>query len=96
MEAGKGQTAKARHGSILRELESVAARLSIPIRYEKGEMRGGLCRLRGRRQVIINADLAAEEKADLLAESLAQTNLGDIYITPRVRELIEQLGSRRS
>ena len=93
VDAEKGRSAKARSGSLLSELESVAVRLSIAVRYEKGEMRGGLCRVRDCLQVIINADLPDEEKADLLAESLAQANLRDIYITPRIRQLIEQLGN---
>lgn len=93
---GRTRTAKSCPASILRELEAVAARLSIPVRYEKGDMRGGLCRLRGCTQIIINADLPVDEKADLLAESLAQANLGDVYLTPRARRLIEHLTDHRS
>jgi len=88
--SGKRQAARVGPAPSLRELEAVVARLSIPIRYEKGEMRGGLCRLKGHLQIIINADLSDEEKADVLAESLAQTDLDAVYVPPRVRELLEQ------
>lgn len=96
LDTGQGSAAKPCSDTLLRELETVAARLSIPVCYEKGEMRGGLCRLHGCPRVIINADLPPEEKADLLAESLAQTDLGDVYITPRVRRLIERVSDCRS
>jgi hypothetical protein len=79
----------------LRELEAVAGRLSIPIRYERGEMRGGLCRLCGRWQIIINEDLADEEKTDVLAESLAQTDLEGVFVPPRVRQRLEQARNPR-
>jgi len=88
--SGKRRTAKVDPTVPLRDLEGVAARLSIPVRYEKGDMRGGLCRLKEALQIIINADLSDEEKTDVLAESLAQTNLDAVYVPPRVRELLEQ------
>ncbi len=81
---------------VLGELETVAARLSIPIRYEKGEMCGGLCRLRDQWQIIINADLPEDEKAEVLAESLARTQLDGVYGPPRVRQALEQLRGRAS
>jgi hypothetical protein len=74
----------------LRELEEVAARLAIPVRYEQGQMRGGLCRLGAAWQIIINADLAPEDKAELLAESLARTDFDRIYVAPRVRQILER------
>ena len=82
-------------GGSLGELEAVAARLSIPVRYERGEMRGGLCRIGGRWQIIINADLEDEEKREILMESLARTDLGSVYVPPRLRREIEQMGKPR-
>jgi hypothetical protein len=80
----------------LRDLEAVAARLSIPIRYEKGDMRGGLCRLHGQWQIIMNADLPDDEKADLLADSLATIDLESVYVPPRVRAMLEERRSDRA
>lgn len=95
MDSAKRQTARRDPASALRELEAVAARLSIPIRYEKGEMRGGLCRLHGCLQIIINETLADDEKVDVLAESLAQTDLDAVYVPPRVRQILEQARDQR-
>ena len=85
----KHRSQKANLVASLRELETVAARLSIPVRYENGEMRGGLCRLQHSWQIIINADLSDEEKAEILAQSLAQTDFDTVYVPPRVRQLLE-------
>ncbi|KPL05640.1 hypothetical protein AMJ85_11485 [candidate division BRC1 bacterium SM23_51] len=95
MDSGKHRAAKLAEQAALRELEAVAARLSIPVRYERGEMHGGLCRVRGQWQVIINADLADEEKAEILAESLAQTDLESVYVPPRVRRLLDEVRNQR-
>jgi len=94
--SGKRRIGQQNSSSPLLELEAVAARLSIPVRYEKGEMRGGLCRLHGRLQIIINDDLTDEEKTDILVEGLAQTDLDTVYVPPRVRHLLEQARSRQS
>ena len=94
VEPRKHRSARQDPQIALGELETVAARLSLPVRYVKGEMRGGLCRLRNQWQIIINADLADDEKAEVLAESLAQTELDNVYVSPRVRQLLEQVRGR--
>lgn len=76
--------------ATVRELEAVAARLAIPVRYEKGDLRGGLCKLHGQWQIILNADLTDEEKSEILAESLAPMNLDSVYVPPRIRQLLEE------
>lgn len=54
-------------------------------------MRGGLCRIGSSWQIIVNADLAEDEKAEVLAESLAELDLDDVYIAPRLRKRLEQM-----
>lgn len=80
----------------LRELEEVAARLSIPVEYQSGEMRGGLCRIGRSWRIIINRDLSLQEKIEILAESLAQVNLDSVYVAPRVRRYIGRMRNERS
>ena len=79
----------------LRQLEEVARRLAIPVRYEPGDMRGGLCRLGRQWQIIVNADLDAEEKAEVLAESLAQAPFDTVFVPPRIRDVLERLRERQ-
>jgi hypothetical protein len=92
----KRQATSCKPPSLLQGLEAVASRLAIPVRYERGEMRGGLCRLHGRLQIIINAALTEEEKSEILAESLGGTDLETVFVPPRVREWLEQVRHRRS
>jgi hypothetical protein len=80
----------------LRQMEDLAEKLSIPVRYESGEMRGGLCRVGSNWQVILNRDLPLEEKVDLLAESLAQFDLDEVYVPPRLRRLLDEIRNQHA
>jgi hypothetical protein len=96
MSSGDTRERKPTARPTLHDLENVAEGLAIPVHYEPGEMRGGLCRVRGERQIIINADLPADEKVDLLAESLAAVDLDAVYMAPRVRAFLERIRDERA
>ena len=79
---------------LLSRLEGLADQLRIPVRYaslatEELPGRGGLCILRGERQIIIERTLGNREKARLLATGLAQFDLEGVFLLPAVREAIE-------
>jgi hypothetical protein len=82
---------------LLSELERVAARLDIELRIEPlgGELgtRGGLCRIRGRALILIDASLPIAERISVLAEALSAFDVGSIYVPPVVRECIEATAS---
>lgn len=76
----------------LSRLEEVADKLGIPVRYEKleGDLwgKGGLCRIEGRHAIIIPSQASRKEKIQLLIQILRQFDLGNIYIKPAIRELL--------
>jgi hypothetical protein len=79
---------------ILAQLEELAGRLEITIRYENVNVEeslssGGLCRLKGKYVLIIHAQAPGKEKIRLLTEALRQFPLGDIYVKPVIRQLLE-------
>jgi len=78
---------------LLSELEGVAARLGIEVRVEPlGDdlgTRGGLCRIRGRPIILIDASLPIGERIVVLAQALSAFDVGSIYVPPVVRECIE-------
>ncbi len=81
--------------ALLSQLEGLADRLRIPVRYadlatEELASRGGLCILRGERRIIIERTLSCREKARLLAAGLAQFDLEGVYLLPAVRQAIEE------
>ncbi|MBI5582630.1 MAG: hypothetical protein HY892_02290 [Deltaproteobacteria bacterium] len=82
---------------LLDQLEALAQRLGISVRYEmlSGEEAsgaGGLCRVKGRPVVIIHTQAATHVKIRILIESLKQFPLDDFYLKPALRELLEGPG----
>ncbi len=74
---------------ILQELEGIAERLSITVRYEVGNMEGGLCRINDQLSVIINKNLSLRGKIDIFLQALKTLPLNDVYILPQIRKLID-------
>jgi hypothetical protein len=73
---------------ILQELEQLAARLNITVRYEEGDFNGGLCRIKSDQVIIINKKFPVEKRIAVLSRELSTLNLNIIYILPQLRELI--------
>ena len=75
-------------------LEELADKLGIPIRYEiiRDELTGlgGLCRVDGEFILIIDSTAAVKEKIRIMTEALRRFDLGDIYVRPALRELLEE------
>jgi hypothetical protein len=83
--------------AIIDELEELAKRFGIQIRYEPIKqdedlvrVAGGLCLLRGEYVLIINSKTAVIDKIRTFAEALRHFDLDQIYIKPAVRELLEK------
>jgi hypothetical protein len=79
--------------TALNLLEGLADKLGIPIRYEiiKDELTGpgGLCRIGGKYILFIHSKATAKEKTQIMIEALMRFDLGDIYVRPALRELLE-------
>ena len=76
---------------ILQELENLAQRIGIEVRYEKlGTISGGLCRIRDGQVILINKHLTTASKVELLATELAleTEKLEGIFILPEIRNLL--------
>ncbi|MBQ42071.1 MAG: hypothetical protein CME15_06390 [Gemmatimonadetes bacterium] len=76
-------------GRLLRELEDLAADLAVDVRFEDLESAGGLCRYGGRTCLLVNQRLSVLERVALMASELASLPLGNIFIRPQLRELLE-------
>jgi hypothetical protein len=75
---------------ILKELESLADRSGITLRYEKGDFEGGFCVLKAERLIVVNKKLAAAKKASVLAQGVAEIGIENRYLKPAIREFIEE------
>jgi hypothetical protein len=84
--------------TILEQLEKLAGRFGIQIRYEPIEQDedlvrivGGLCLLKGEYVVIIDTKAAMRDKIRALAEAVKYFNLEQVYIRPALRELLDKV-----
>jgi hypothetical protein len=80
--------------AILSQLEELAQRLGITVRYVplKGEgvlHSGGFCRVHGQDVVIINKKATGMEKIQLLIDALKRYDLSQIYVLPSLREILD-------
>lgn len=69
-------------------LEDLARQLSIRIRYEKTSARGGLCKHNDKYQIIIDRKSSDDFKIDIIANALKSFDLSDIYIAPKLRDML--------
>jgi sugar phosphate isomerase/epimerase len=67
---------------LLKELEELAAKLNIRIRYEKTNAKGGLCKKDDQLLIIIDRNADPHYKTSVIAEAIKKFDLS-------VRELIE-------
>jgi signal recognition particle subunit SEC65 len=74
---------------LLKELEEIASKLNIKVRYERTKARGGLCKKEEQYMVIIDKSADPHYKTSVLAEAIKKFDLSEIYISPKAREIIE-------
>ncbi|OQX95660.1 hypothetical protein B6I21_04265 [candidate division KSB1 bacterium 4572_119] len=74
--------------NVLQAFENLVEKLSIDLRYEKGDFSGGLCRMPEKNILIINSRLPEEQKVRLIAAELSMMELNHIYIRPALREIM--------
>lgn len=83
---------------LLRDLEELADRMSITVRYELLEDEGavslgGLCRIKDQRVVIVNSKASLPAKVEVLARALTHFDLTGVYLKPVLREYLEGLNA---
>ena len=82
---------------IIDQLEELAERFGIQIRYEPikqdedlVKLVGGLCLLRGEYVLIIDSKATTQDRIRTLAEAVKHFDIDGIYIRPVVRELLDK------
>ncbi len=89
------ESKSAKLSRLVDELCEAARRVGIEVRRERilrevgYRARGGACRFRERRLIILDREIGLEEQAQLLAQALRGTDLEALYLSPAARRLIE-------
>lgn len=76
---------------IIQDLRSVATQLGAAIRFEKGDFKGGYCLLKESKVIVINKNANLQRKAMILSAALKELGVDDIYLNPKIRELIDEM-----
>jgi len=80
---------------LLKSLETLADQLNVTLKYEEGEFKGGLCRVRGKNMIILPLAAPAEEKIERLASGLSNFDMDKVYVLPLIRDLLDSFRSRQ-
>ena len=86
-------------GVLLKQMEELAGKLGIEIRYgniavEESHRMGGLCRVKGKYFLIMHFRLTAKEKIGVIIKTLKGFEIGDVYVRPVIRDLLDKSGER--
>lgn len=76
---------------IIQDLKSVAAQLGAEVRFEKGDFKGGYCIIKENKVIVINKNANLQRKVIVLSMALKELGIDKIYITPRIREIIDEM-----
>jgi hypothetical protein len=77
---------------IIQDLKSVASQLGATVRFEKGDFKGGYCLLKESKVIVINKIANLQRKAMILSVALKELGVDEIYLNPKLREMIEEMG----
>ena len=86
-------------GVLLNQLEELAGKLGIEIRYgniggDESHRMGGLCKVKGQYVLIMHSHLTVKEKIGAIIKTLKGFEMGDVYVIPVIRELLDKSGER--
>jgi hypothetical protein len=80
---------------IVEDLKSIAAQLGAEVRFEKGDFKGGYCILKDSKVVVINKMTNLQRKVVVLSMALKELGADKIYLTPRMREIIDEMSESK-
>ena len=76
--------------NLLEELKQLATQIGARVRFERGDFKGGYCIIKKDKIIVINKLSNLQRKVYVLASALKELGLDDIYVQPKIRELIEE------
>ena len=73
----------------------VATRIGLVVRWERGNFRGGHCKVNGQEVIILNRHHPVEGNLAAMAACLREFDLGDVYMRPIVRKSLSRVDRDR-
>lgn len=78
---------------ILQDLKSLAAEMGATVRFEKGDFKGGYCLVKDSKVIVINKMANFQRKVMILSAALKELGIDNVYITPKLREVIDEMST---
>lgn len=80
---------------IIQDLKALAAQLGAEVRFEKGDFKGGYCLLKESKVIVINKMANLQRKVMILAMALKELGIDEMYLTPKMREIIDEMAESK-
>ena len=80
---------------IIQDLKALALQLGAEVRFEKGDFKGGYCLLKENKVIVINKMANLQRKAMILSMALKELGIEQIYLTPKLREIIDEMAESK-
>jgi hypothetical protein len=80
---------------IVENLKSIADQLGAEVRFEKGDFKGGYCILKESKVIVINKRTSLQRKVIVLSMALKELGADKIYLTPRMREIVDEMSESK-
>lgn len=80
---------------VIQDLKLIAAQLGAEVRFEKGDFKGGYCILNDSKVIVINKMANLQRKVFVLSMALKELGVDKIYLTPKMREIIEEMSETK-
>ncbi len=78
--------------NILQDLKSLATQMGAKVRFERGDFKGGYCLLEESKVIVINKLSTTQRKVMVLSAALKELGVEELYLPPKLREIIEEMG----
>ena len=75
--------------ALYNEFENLAIRLGLRIIRGKGDFNGGPCIINDEKVIVVNKIKPLEQRLKILANSVNDINLDEVYIVPALRAFIQ-------
>ena len=77
--------------AILQDLKSLALQMGAKVRFERGDFKGGYCIVKEDKVIVINKLANTQRKVMILSAALKELGSDDVYLTPKLREIIDEM-----
>jgi len=76
---------------LMLDLREIANQMGARVRFERGDFKGGYCIIKEDKTIVINKFSPLQKKVMILTSALKELGVEDVYLTPKLREIINEL-----